>query len=133
MTHYIAIIHKEPRSDFGVSFSDFPGCITAGSDLDEARRMAKEALEFHIEGMLEDGETIPAASSFEAIRAAGMEGDLYFEVAVTPPISEKALRVNITLPETLLREIDHYTHLHGLTRSRFLAAAAKQAFREFNG
>ena len=42
---YIAIIHKEPDSDFGVSFPDFPGCITAGRTLDEAKEMALEALD----------------------------------------------------------------------------------------
>jgi predicted RNase H-like HicB family nuclease len=41
---YIAIIHKEPNSDFGVSFPDFAGCITAGRTLDEAKDMAAEAL-----------------------------------------------------------------------------------------
>jgi len=41
---YIAIIHKDPDSDFGVSFPDFPGCITAGRTLDEAKEMAREAL-----------------------------------------------------------------------------------------
>ena len=43
MTNYIAIIHKDPKSDFGVSFPDFPGCITAGKTIDEAKDMAKEA------------------------------------------------------------------------------------------
>jgi predicted RNase H-like HicB family nuclease len=64
---YLAIVHKEPNSDFGVSFPDFPGCITAGSTLDEARAMAKEALALHIEGMIEDGETIPKATPIPAI------------------------------------------------------------------
>ena len=41
MTEYIALIHKEPGSDYGVSFPDFPGCITAGTTVDEARRMAE--------------------------------------------------------------------------------------------
>ncbi|MBL0942631.1 MAG: type II toxin-antitoxin system HicB family antitoxin, partial [Alphaproteobacteria bacterium] len=35
--NYIALIHKDKNSDFGVSFPDFPGCITAGKTLDEAR------------------------------------------------------------------------------------------------
>ena len=56
---YIAYLHKERRSDFGVSFPDFPGCITAGKTLDEARRMAAEALAIHIAGMAEDGDAIP--------------------------------------------------------------------------
>ena len=41
---YVAIIHKDHDSDFGVSFPDFPGCITAGLTLDEAKGMALEAL-----------------------------------------------------------------------------------------
>jgi len=41
---YIAIIHKEPDIDFGVSFPDFTVCITAGRTLDEAKDMALEAL-----------------------------------------------------------------------------------------
>ncbi len=51
---YVAIIHKDLDSDFGVSFSDFPGCITAGRTLDEAKDMALEALSGHIEVMRED-------------------------------------------------------------------------------
>jgi predicted RNase H-like HicB family nuclease len=54
---YIAIIHKEPNSDFGVSFPDFPGCITAGRTLGEARDMAAEALAGHIAVMQERGGT----------------------------------------------------------------------------
>lgn len=57
---YIAYVHKDENSDYGVSFPDFPGCITAGSTFAEARRMAAEALSLHIAGMLEDEEKIPA-------------------------------------------------------------------------
>jgi predicted RNase H-like HicB family nuclease len=71
MSEYIALIHKEPGSDYGVSFPDFPGCISAGKTLDEARAAAVEALALHIEGMIEDGETIPAASTLETGQCAG--------------------------------------------------------------
>lgn len=67
MPAYIALVRKEPESDYGVEFPDFPGCITAGRDLEEARTLAEEALRFHIEGMLEDGEPLPRASRFEDI------------------------------------------------------------------
>ena len=67
MTDYIALIHKDPDSDYGVSFPDFPGCVTVGSTIDEAKTMAAEALAFHIEGMVEDGEAIPAPSDFETV------------------------------------------------------------------
>jgi predicted RNase H-like HicB family nuclease len=44
MRQYIALIHKDADSDFGMSFPDLPGCVTAGATLDEARDMAEEAL-----------------------------------------------------------------------------------------
>nr|WP_312038822.1 type II toxin-antitoxin system HicB family antitoxin [Pseudorhizobium tarimense] len=46
------LIHKEEGSDYGVSFPDFPGVVTAGVTLDEARHLAEEALSFHVEGCL---------------------------------------------------------------------------------
>jgi predicted RNase H-like HicB family nuclease len=49
MPNYIGLIHKVEDSDFGVSFPDFPGVVTGGKSLDEARGMAEEALAFHIE------------------------------------------------------------------------------------
>jgi predicted RNase H-like HicB family nuclease len=66
MTAYIALLRKDPNSDYGVEFPDFPGCVTAGRTLEEARHMAVEALTLHIEGMLEDQEMIPAPSSLDA-------------------------------------------------------------------
>jgi predicted RNase H-like HicB family nuclease len=44
MCQFIALIHKDADSDYGVSFPDLPGCVTAGATLDEARDMAAEAL-----------------------------------------------------------------------------------------
>ncbi len=63
MPQYIALIHKDADSDFGVSFPDLPGCVTAGASLDEARDMAAEALAFHLEGLVADGEPVPAPST----------------------------------------------------------------------
>lgn len=67
MFTYIGVIHKDHDSDYGVSFPDFPGCITAGSTIEEAKKMAYEALVFHIEGMLEDNEKLPIPSKLETI------------------------------------------------------------------
>ncbi len=129
MANYIGIIHKDPDSDYGVSFPDFPGCITAGLDLDDARAMAEEALAFHVEGMMEDGEPIPEPSSLEAVMAdpVAREG-----VAILVPlrIVVKSVRVNITVPEDALREIDAYAEREGFTRSGFLVTAAKKAMRD---
>jgi predicted RNase H-like HicB family nuclease len=71
MTTYVALIHKDHDSDYGVSFPDLPGCVTAGSTRDEAIAMAKEALTLHIEGLLEDGEDVPAPRPAEQIDRDG--------------------------------------------------------------
>jgi predicted RNase H-like HicB family nuclease len=67
MPSYIGLIHKDANSDFGVSFPDFPGVITAGTTLDDARAMAEEALALHVEGMVEDGQPMPHPSRLEEI------------------------------------------------------------------
>ena len=67
MVAYIALIRKEHGSCYGVEFPDFPGCISGGDTLDEAVRSAESALDFHIRGMLEDCEEIPAPTSVEDI------------------------------------------------------------------
>lgn len=66
---YIGLVHKDPDSDYGVSFPDLPGCITADSTIEEAREMAAEALMLHLEGMAASGEYIPPPSSADAILA----------------------------------------------------------------
>ncbi len=83
---YIAYLHKDRRSDFGVSFLDFPGCATAGKTLDEARRLAAEALALHIRGMIEDGDRIPSPSSLDALADdPAMNGAVAFLVTAEPP------------------------------------------------
>jgi predicted RNase H-like HicB family nuclease len=126
MRTYIALLRKDPDSDFGVDFPDFPGCITAGSTLEEARAMAEEALAFHIEGMIEDGDPIPVPSSLDEIMADSHNiGAVAFLVAVPEP-TPKIVRVNITVPEPDLRAIDTFASSHGLTRSGLLVEAARQ-------
>jgi predicted RNase H-like HicB family nuclease len=69
MTSYIGLIRKKASSDLGVDFPDFPGCVSVGATLDEARRMAQEAIKLHVSGMVEDGEELPSPSSLEVIMA----------------------------------------------------------------
>ena len=68
MNTFFAVIDKNPDSDYGVMFPDFLGCITAGTTIDEATEMAAEALQFHIDDMIEDGEDIPLRSSLEKVK-----------------------------------------------------------------
>jgi predicted RNase H-like HicB family nuclease len=64
---YIAIIHRDPDIDFGVSFPDFPGYITVGRTLDEAEEMAREALSRHVVLMCKAGEPLPEPFSFDQV------------------------------------------------------------------
>ena len=126
MRHYIALIHKDAGSHFGVSFPDLPGVVTAGTTLDDARIMAEEALALHIEGLIEDEEAIPEPSSLEQIMS---DRDNRSGVAVLIPAKidqPKAVRVNVTLPEDVLAQIDRYAEAHGFTRSGLLVQAAKR-------
>lgn len=127
MTDYIALIHKEPGSDYGVSFPDFPGCVTAGRTLDDAKREASEALAFHIGGMLQDGEPLPVPSSLEQVMANRGHRDAVAFLVPSPARPARAVRVNVTLPEDVLGEIDRAASRQGLSRSAFLARAARQA------
>lgn len=69
MTSYIALIRKDPDTDFGVDFPDFPGCISAGLTMEEACTMAAEALAGHIASMKEDGDIIPDPSPLDVVMA----------------------------------------------------------------
>lgn len=125
MRHYIALIHKGPASDFGVSFPDFPGCITAGGTLQEALAMAREALAGHIAAMREEGDAIPAPSDMDAIMADPEHRDGVAVLVPAPEDDDRTVRVNVTLPENLLRRIDAVAD----NRSRFLAKAAERALQ----
>jgi predicted RNase H-like HicB family nuclease len=130
MRNYIGLIHKDADSDFGVSFPDFPGVITAGTTLDDARAMAEEALALHIEGMVEDGEAVPEPSALEEVMS---DPDNRSGVAILVAVKNdqpKAVRVNVTLPEDVLEQIDRYAEAHGYTRSGLLAQAVKKLMGE---
>lgn len=120
---YVAYLHKEPKSDFGVSFPDFPGCVTAGKTLEEARRMAVEALKLHVEGMLEDGEEIPEPSTLDDLAGdPAMRGAVAVLIPLVAP--EKTVRVNITLRENQLEQIDRKAKQAGMTRSAYMVRSA---------
>jgi len=88
--------------------------------------MGEEALNFHVEMMVEAGEPIPEPSTLDAVM---LDPDFRDGVAIMLPLKQapKVVRVNITLPDDVLRAVDAYAEQHGYTRSGFLATAAKRA------
>ncbi|MEO5917665.1 MAG: type II toxin-antitoxin system HicB family antitoxin [Luteolibacter sp.] len=120
------VIHKDPDSDYGVTVPDLPGCFSAGDTTDDALSNAVEAIECHIEGLLLDGGKLPVPETVEHYRNEDRFSDgvwALVDVDVSK-LSGKAKRVNITLPERLLVQIDSFAARHGDTRSGFLAHAA---------
>jgi len=134
MSNYIAIIHKERDSDFGVSFPDFPGCISAAGTIDEAKDMAQEALSLHIKGMIEDGETIPSPSRLEDIMSDPHYSDAVAFLVVTIRYPKpRTVRVNVTIPEDMLQQIDVAAKSRGMSRSSFLVHAAQNSIKSNPG
>jgi predicted RNase H-like HicB family nuclease len=68
-----AVIVEEGETSFGAYVPDLPGCVAVGETKEEVLSLIQEAIEFHIEGMREDGQPIPEPSSsieYVEIRAA---------------------------------------------------------------
>ena len=125
---YPAIIHKESDSDYGVSFPDLPGCISAGVTAEEALLSAKEAAACHIEGLLLDGDELPLPGTIEdhQQKEAYASGTWALVQVDMSALSVKAKRLNITLPERLAHVLDQYAKRHGETRSGLLAQAVTE-------
>ncbi len=85
----------------------FPGCITAGKSIDEAKDIAQEAITLHVKGMMEDGEQLPAPLKLEDIMADPDFVDaIAYLVVEVPDVKSRTIRINITVPEMTLKQID---------------------------
>ena len=126
---YIALYERGDGKEKGVSvcFPDLPGCISVGADYDEAVRMAHEALEFHLEGLAEDGDPIPQPRTLEQIKAewedwTEWEKDGNFivgTVSVFPALKPK--KCTLYIDGALLARVDEVCK----NRSAFFAEAAR--------
>ena len=129
--YYIALVHKDTDSAYGLSFPDLPGCFSAADDQEDIIPNALEALELYGE----DCDALPPAS--DIARLTG-DAEIAKELATgaflisIPYIRNigKSARVNITLDKGLLAAIDAAATQRKLTRSAFLAQAAN---REITG
>lgn len=121
--NYIAIIHKDKNSEYGVSFPDFDGCVTCGRTIDEAKDMAIEALNFHIDGMREDGIDIPTPATLEHIVTTDNYTGSIAVLLIEAKDADKTVRVNITMAQSDLSVIDAAASAAGMKRSTFLVQA----------
>jgi len=126
MRSYIGLIHKAADSEFGVSFPDFPGVTAAGTKLDDARAVAQDALALHLAGLTESGAALPEPSTLDEVMSDPDRRDGIAILVCIKTEQARAIRVNVTMPEDVLTELDRYAEAHGFTRSRLLTQAAKR-------
>ena len=125
--HYpIAVETGTDSQAHGVVVPDLPGCFSAGDTLDEAMENAKEAIELWLEVAIDDGMAIPEPGTLsEHQRKREFKGWTWALVTVDlASLSDKAERINITLPSRVLRRIDQAAKEAGESRSGYIARRA---------
>jgi predicted RNase H-like HicB family nuclease len=126
-THAIAIVHEE-AGVYGISFPDLPGCIAAGDTLDDVMQRGAAAAAAYVDSLIDDGEPIPVLRTLDQLKADQSfceDAEAGMIVGLPIDLPGKAVRVNISLDENLVSAIDRAATRAGLSRSAFLAAAAK--------
>lgn len=127
---YPAIL--EPTKDgYSVFFPDLPGAISAGDDYEDAIKNAEECLSLHLYGIMMDGGKLPNPSHMSKILKKLDDDEL--PMLIHPDIfgvkarqEDKAVRVNISLPKSLLDAIDSRARQLGIDRSKLIQQAAKE-------
>jgi len=124
--NFPVVIHKDKNSDFGVTVPDLPGCFSAGETFEIALENVKEAILCHVEGLIKDKEIIPKATQIERLKGKKeYKGGIWALVTVDlSELSEQVKRINVTVPENILRQIDYYVKKRGETRSGLFTNAA---------
>ncbi|MDP2818824.1 MAG: type II toxin-antitoxin system HicB family antitoxin [Polaromonas sp.] len=125
--HYpIAVETGTGTQAYGVVVPDLPGCFSAGDTLDEAMDNAKEAIELWLEVAIDDGMAIPQPGALaDHQRNRDFKGWTWGLVTVDlASLSDKAERINITLPSRVLRRIDQAAKDAGESRSGYIARRA---------
>jgi predicted RNase H-like HicB family nuclease len=120
---YLGVI-EAGRSGFGVYFPDFPGCVSGGDTLEELAQMAAEGLQFHVDGMVEDGEIIPEPTEpdLDVERHSVPEADLRSLIAVEVRVPTFPKTVDVPVDTDLVQEIDRLAS----SRHQFIVDAARR-------
>jgi predicted RNase H-like HicB family nuclease len=129
MAAIVALIHGKAGT-YGISFPDFPGCVSGGASLEEALRRGRETLATHVSFLIDEGMSLPAVRDVDAVRAdSELTSDLAdatLMTAVELDLPGKSVRVNVSFDEKLLARIDRAAEAEGESRSRYLAEAARR-------
>ena len=128
MSRIVMLVHEE-NGRYGASFPDLPGCTTVARDPETLIAKAAEVVAFHVGGMTEDGLDVPSFRGLSELRSDPTftdESQGGMVVLLDVEVPSRAIRVNITVDENILKRIDQAASAAGETRSGFLVAAAKK-------
>jgi predicted RNase H-like HicB family nuclease len=123
MKYFHALVHKDADSAFGVEFPDLPGCFSAADRMEDILPNACEALELWFEDA-EAVEPLPLEAVQELVAGDLAQGAFLLAVPYFTS-SGKSARVNISIDRGMLDAIDSAAASRKLTRSAFLAEAAR--------
>ena len=123
MRYPIVIEPSDGQHAYGVVIPDLPGCFSAGDTVDEAFASAREAAVGWIELELDDDHEIPSPSAMEVVAAKPEYRGRSFGFIDVPEelLGSKVERINITLPQRVLRRLDALAKDAGTSRSGYLA------------
>jgi predicted RNase H-like HicB family nuclease len=129
MRSYIfAGIAERGREGYGLYFPDLPGCVTAADTLEALPANAREALELHLTGMIEDGEAIPMASDIGAL-PHDPEVDEVGVLLVEAQLAGEPTALSVTQPASLVARIDAAAQARGVSRDAILAESAEELLK----
>jgi predicted RNase H-like HicB family nuclease len=132
MAYYVGIVDGS-KNVWGARLPDFPGCHGGGASPKEAVDDLVRALREFAVDMIADGEALPEPTDLGKILDDIAEGREDRGGTVMVPLlvdSGRPVRANISLAAGLLAQIDEEAKRRGLTRSAFLASAARDKFIE---
>ena len=121
-----ALAETAATGGYHATFPDLPGCTADGATIGDLLVAARTKLAEKLKSLSDDGESWPEATPMEAVRTNPGAVLLLIDIEVDDPPT----RVNISIGERLLRRIDAAAQKSGMTRSGFLAQAARVSLGE---
>ncbi|MBF0295001.1 MAG: type II toxin-antitoxin system HicB family antitoxin [Magnetococcales bacterium] len=126
--HYPAILYRG-SAGIWVGFPDIPGCVSFGQTAQHAAMQAEEALAGHVALMIRDGDPLPEPTPLERLDEVAPDPEDSAEVGrclVRVEIPTRLIRINLSMAENLVTRIDQAAREIGMSRSGYLAEAARR-------
>ena len=126
-----ALAEPSTTGGYHATFPDLPGCTAEGVAMSDLLVKARARLTEKLKDLSDNGESWPEASSMEAMQPNTRPGAVLLLIDIE--VDDPPMRVNISIGERLLKRIDAAAQKSGMTRSGFLAQAARVSLGEEAG